>query len=511
MVHIFKRKKVYPSYGFFLGALLVLSSLSVFALLDWRYRSDVISLRTDLNSLLQLEMDNLRGLASGIYWDLQILTYRGRSIFEGEPNDFYEVASTKGIRQDLKYRALRIYNLEGVPILGQEFSPRDGMTPLSQELLNDEGSSLFLEKLAQEDRQKIYIALRTSPYEKGGEGIIQSGKVIQNAEGQDIGFLTIDFLVSSIWAQDKVNVFSSNSPLRLGPIKRYSVNKEGRVTLGGAPGRSLKEDNPRLWAAMEEKLSGSLEDRRASYAYVLLDLAEYIPPELWNRVGLGTAQIFYMVYEFDKTLLDTVGERVQESHFLAFMVFLFMTSFILAHLFSWLFEKGHRRKIRLVRSSRLDEMTNCLNRATGLRELREAIEVPPLSLILIDLDNLKGVNDNYGHLAGDKYILAVVSMVRTVLRQGDSMIRLGGDEFLLILPGCAYPAAQMVRSRIAVREDRLNQEKRFPYPISVSCGVYEVPPDEKRSTTLILDEVDKLMYEEKRLKKARSRGETPGE
>ena len=113
--------------------------------------------------------------------------------------------------------------------------------------------------------------------------------------------------------------------------------------------------------------------------------------------------------------------------------------------------------------SACDPLTGCRTRASGLRLLDAALArarraQQPVSLVMLDLDDFKSVNDRYGHLCGDAVLAAAGARLRAITRSGDVRCRFGGDEFLVLLPDTAATAAAGVAAalrreiaRIAVR------------------------------------------------------------
>jgi diguanylate cyclase (GGDEF)-like protein len=107
-----------------------------------------------------------------------------------------------------------------------------------------------------------------------------------------------------------------------------------------------------------------------------------------------------------------------------------------------------------------DGLTGCFNRAHALEtidgELRRARRsATPLSMIMFDLDGFKGVNDSYGHLAGDRLLAEVGRRLADVLRTSDVKCRYGGDEFLLILPDTTAAGARQLAESIRQQISRL--------------------------------------------------------
>jgi diguanylate cyclase (GGDEF)-like protein len=103
-----------------------------------------------------------------------------------------------------------------------------------------------------------------------------------------------------------------------------------------------------------------------------------------------------------------------------------------------------------------DPLTGVLNRRAILARLRSAFAKArqsgePLSLLFLDLDHFKHVNDSYGHRAGDQCLRGVVGPIAGELRQGDALGRYGGEEFLILLPGASAADAEVVAERIRRR------------------------------------------------------------
>lgn len=106
-------------------------------------------------------------------------------------------------------------------------------------------------------------------------------------------------------------------------------------------------------------------------------------------------------------------------------------------------------------SSVRDQLTGCFNRAYAIESLGSELQRSrrtgrPLSVMMFDVDELKGINDDYGHLAGDALLAAVAGQVAATLRASDIKCRWGGDEFLIILPdtpraGAEHAGASLTR------------------------------------------------------------------
>ena len=109
--------------------------------------------------------------------------------------------------------------------------------------------------------------------------------------------------------------------------------------------------------------------------------------------------------------------------------------------------------LELIKAATLDHMTNIYNRGTFIRHAREAISLhvrkrTPISLLLMDLDNFKKVNDTYGHHTGDIVLTRFAEDIKKQLRSYDLFGRFGGEEFVLLLPETDENAAAEVAERL---------------------------------------------------------------
>jgi diguanylate cyclase (GGDEF)-like protein len=123
----------------------------------------------------------------------------------------------------------------------------------------------------------------------------------------------------------------------------------------------------------------------------------------------------------------------------------------------------------------------------------------PLSVLMLDLDDFKLVNDTFGHLFGDRVLTWTAELIRSTLRASDIPARYGGDEFAIVLPETNDDEARSAAERIieAFREHTFKGEQRGPVPIGASIGVATYPADGRTSTELIAA-ADRALYRVKR-------------
>ncbi|MDO9491446.1 GGDEF domain-containing protein [Acetobacterium sp.] len=146
-----------------------------------------------------------------------------------------------------------------------------------------------------------------------------------------------------------------------------------------------------------------------------------------------------------------------------------------------------------------DPMTGVSNRRTGLMILEQELLFKhridaPLSICFLDIDGLKTVNDTYGHEEGDVLINHIIEEIKSTVREIDTISRIGGDEFLIIFPGCFESDAEKVIQRINCKLEDYDKVNEKPYQHAFSYGILELSVDNKLSINAVINAADKKMY-----------------
>ncbi len=150
-----------------------------------------------------------------------------------------------------------------------------------------------------------------------------------------------------------------------------------------------------------------------------------------------------------------------------------------------------------------DSLTGTLNRrgikkATEAEFERASRSKSELAVAMFDLDNFKLVNDTYGHMAGDTLLQEVTKKIRSILRPYDIFGRFGGDEFLLVMPGCSKDDAVKLCNRIrgAIFE-YLVPTVEGAIKVSLSIGVCVRNASEQPNVDSLIKSADKALYQAK--------------
>ena len=164
-----------------------------------------------------------------------------------------------------------------------------------------------------------------------------------------------------------------------------------------------------------------------------------------------------------------------------------------------LVESAKAKEVALV-----DPLTSVFNRRymeeVFPREISKATRGgTDLSFVMLDVDGFKDINTRFGHFAGDQYLRDVATLLKKTFRGSDTVLRLGGDEFLVILPETSNKQAQRAAERLLWETRWWNQAGHAKYELSFSCGVatYRKGMDIKE----VLELADRDMYRAKREKR----------
>lgn len=228
--------------------------------------------------------------------------------------------------------------------------------------------------------------------------------------------------------------------------------------------------------------------QESSYTYVILLTSKSQREDIVEGMGAGADD--YVVKPFDKHELEVrlrAGRRIVE-------------------LQNELIQTQEALRVQALR----DVLTGCWNRRAILdileRELlRARREQSSVGVVLADLDHFKTTNDRWGHAAGDAVLQEAARRLEAGIRPYDALGRYGGEELLIVLPGCNEHASLTLATRLAasLREEPV-QFNELNIPLSASFGVSSAPPASAVSVEELLKAADDALYEAKRLGRDRA-------
>ena len=155
------------------------------------------------------------------------------------------------------------------------------------------------------------------------------------------------------------------------------------------------------------------------------------------------------------------------------------------------------------REEQLAARTDFITGAVNARYFNELLQMEisrirryphPITLVYVDVDNFKLVNDLFGHKIGDEVLRSIVSELKSQLRITDTVARLGGDEFVMLLPSTRQPEARVVVSKVYAHLIEKMRQRNWPVTFSMGVVTCEFSP---YSAEQLVNMADELMYEVK--------------
>lgn len=209
---------------------------------------------------------------------------------------------------------------------------------------------------------------------------------------------------------------------------------------------------------------------------------------------LAPRQAFTLTMITVLALIPAVINKIEMSVFIALIMTL-----IVNNLFAYVFSKRmHDQGDQLSLLVRRDPLTGAGNRRALAEKLHELIAMHERTkqistLVVLDVDHFKSINDNYGHNTGDQVLIELCNLITSRIRATDSLFRFGGEEFIVVLIGASlYSARDVAESlRTIIETAQLIEDKT----ITISLGVAEYIENESADNWL--DRCDKAMYRAK--------------
>lgn len=159
-------------------------------------------------------------------------------------------------------------------------------------------------------------------------------------------------------------------------------------------------------------------------------------------------------------------------------------------------------ELMAIQLATLDELTKLSNRRGFIRLAEQTLEICarqniPASLIFLDMNNFKDINDRFGHAEGDLALVNFAEQLTNSFRDSDVLGRLGGDEFVILLVETSGEPAEATINKFRNRINEFSSKANRGYQLSFSEGVVAVDNKKKKSIEALLSQADSLMYENK--------------
>jgi diguanylate cyclase (GGDEF)-like protein len=167
----------------------------------------------------------------------------------------------------------------------------------------------------------------------------------------------------------------------------------------------------------------------------------------------------------------------------------------------------NRMQAALRSESLVDDLSGLYNRRGFMSLAQQQIKLSRRTMrgffvVFIDLDRLKKINDTYGHLEGDRALVAVADILKKTFRETDIVGRIGGDEFIVLAIDAADDTAEIIKNRVEGNVREYNAAAGRAYQLSLSMGIVSFNSSKALVTlTQLMEQADRALYEHKRSKR----------
>lgn len=333
---------------------------------------------------------------------------------------------------------------------------------------------------------------------------------ICDEDGNKRGIVILNFLASNIL--NLIETVSRGYEVHLSLVNQegyFLIHEEDRSKEFGFMFEDRKDSNleiisPSLYTQAQENNSGWCHHEKGLFTFNRIYPFEHkLKPQVVDKAPhlSPTSRSWTIITHIPENAIAQKSQQLGSISifgFILILLFIVSVSIVLSTL--WYQKITDDKYVKNL--AHYDQLTGCFNRAWGLKILGEVITKAKkgnvmVALLFVDLDKFKGVNDTYGHKAGDVVLVESVKRIKNCLRSDDIIIRLGGDEFLVILPSVTNPLVPMeVAERIhkVIREE-INYGNILLH-IDSSIGIALYPKDGTHVNELI-SHSDSAMYQAK--------------
>ena len=516
-VQFFSKWKFFSKYFILMFLTIILAFLFVFSVIEY---NNIDTLRSELykneKRVVQLEKTIIGDALEGINEDLLFLkaTYEKNS--DKGSTDLLKTIWLEFSKNMKTYDQLRYIDENGKEALRINYNNGDAYV-VEDDKLQDKSNRYYFTDVMELDRDEIYYSkfdlnIENGEIEQPIKPMIRVGIKVYDDNGNEKGVVLVNYFGINL-----INKFNDAEETSIGHIA--IVNSNGYYIEG-------PYDEYNFAFMYDEKLDLTITNQfdgvfdkvlSSSVGDVLTEDGLFTFSEIVIRedpidnnkiiFGDGSLKIISFVERNSSNntiLTDNILKSVFDKFIKEFISFIIIALISLIFAFLMLLNKTASSKVKYF--SEMDPMTNVLNRRTGVKLIekthKEKNNKGNSTICFIDVDGLKHVNDTYGHTEGDYLIVSIVDAIKENIRAKDFVIRMGGDEFLIMLTEATSETAEKVWSRISNSLDKRNKESNLKYKLSASHGTVTFDSSTKESIDSLIKIADERMYIEKRKKYA---------
>ncbi len=219
---------------------------------------------------------------------------------------------------------------------------------------------------------------------------------------------------------------------------------------------------------------------------------------IWYGICNGFFIMLLDIIRFELDIYSPVQIKWLSKSFSILGVLIFVFSLLLSYMIKMIdYQLSEKEKLRYERLAFIDDLTDVANRAGCLKEFKKIDETKEFALFFFDINNLKYVNDQYGHDAGDRIIKFTADTLKQIFVKNSFCGRFGGDEFIACIWSNGMNESEKIIKLFQKKIDESNEGGVFPFKVSIAYGVAVNSREHPLTKDEALKEADRKMYEKK--------------
>lgn len=234
-------------------------------------------------------------------------------------------------------------------------------------------------------------------------------------------------------------------------------------------------------------------------AFLLFELKDKL-----EKLSLSFVAIFLFIYCENTINLTPLIELSDEMNHLIYQSVFFVNMLEVIVVLTLFANEIEKNQLKLTRQATTDSLTGIHNRHHFFEQAGYSLAIAnefkrPFSIILIDFDNFKNINDTYGHHIGDLSLLETATKIKTHCREQDCFARIGGDEFVITLTDTTLHEAKIISERIqkSVEDNIVKPAGNITISCKLSIGVSSGKANDDKQLTDLMKQADVALYQAK--------------
>ncbi len=502
----------------------VLSFVVLFFLEKQVRTTKIEAMMSQEKRVVSLENDFLGREFKMVLSDIHYLHHAFENALSDEGNyeeiafNWSEFSTHRGI-----YDQIRYIDANGDEKIRINISEKGGYIVSEQELQNKKDRYYFTETVKLKE-ESVYVSPLDLNIEQGKieipyKPMIRISTPIYDDNGKLQGIIILNYLSENMLKGFRELAANSQSELILINANAYRLSSprpenDWNFMFEEKKEKTFEAEFPVEWKSIIENKSQFITQKGIFTAAQVAINSKFNSPRVKiedQEIVLGDGDWYIVsILERNQKNLEFFNDNMgaMSRDILLKNAYFFVLIGIISGIVGFLVYVNRKTYLKIKYYSEFDTLTKTYNRRAGYAKLSELFPAEErrnflVSLCFIDINGLKEVNDTLGHKMGDELIKSVADIIKKTIREQDFLVRLGGDEFLIVFNGNGIDNSEQIWDRIVKEYEHINQNEDRAYLISVSHGVVEFDNKHKSHIDDLISVADEKMYKEKQVIKAK--------